>query len=330
MKKKLSAQFDTAWKIILEKYFQALLEFLFPHIAREIDWTKPVIHLDKELLRIQKKIKVGNKIADKLIQVCKNTGEKMWVIIHIELQGSYEKNFSRRLFEYFYRTYDRYKRPITTLAILTDKRDSWRPYEYSQEIWGSRLTFTFPMIKLIDYTSKAEILTKSKNPIAKVIQAHLAALESGKNMTLRFENKLKLVKNLYSLGYTGEDILALYHFIDYAISLPTDLESSFIDEVQEYEEKMNTPYISSAERRGIKKGIEQGIEQGIERGIEQGIKQGIEHGIQKALFLALKKRFSPALSENITKRVQKATIEELEQWLEQILEGTFDIAELQS
>lgn len=326
MKTTPSLHFDTPWKRIVDKYFKSLLEFLFPHIAREINWSEPLIHLDKELLKIQKKSEIGKRIADKLIQVCKTNGEKMCIIVHLEVQGSHEKEFSERLFQYYYRIYDRYKMPITTLAILTDRKKNWRPCEYHQEIWGCCLRFKFPIIKLIDFIPKAEILSKSQNPIAKVIEAHLAALQTGNKMPLRFENKLKLVKNLYSLGYTGEDILALYEFIDYAIRLPPDSEQGFIAEMREYEEKIQMRYITSAERIGMERGIEQGIKQGI----EQGIECGIEQGIQKALLLALKKRFSPTLSENITQRVQKATTKELELWLEKILEGTFDLAELES
>ena len=45
-------------------------------------------------------------------------------------------------------------------------------------------------------------------------------------------NKLRLVKNLYSLGYTGEDIKLLYEFIDYNFNLPTNLENEFMSEIR--------------------------------------------------------------------------------------------------
>jgi hypothetical protein len=67
LNKTFSDKYDTPWKTVLEKYFQLLLEFLFPRIAQEIDWDKPPVHLDKELLVIQKKSKIGKRIADKVI-----------------------------------------------------------------------------------------------------------------------------------------------------------------------------------------------------------------------------------------------------------------------
>lgn len=312
----IRTNYDTPWKLIIEKYFQLLLEFLFPHIANEIDWTKPHQDLDKELLAIQKNAKVGNKISDKLIKVFKKTGEEAWVIVHIEIQGKKEDDFAERLFQYYTRIYNRYQVPLVTLAILTDDTRSWRPTKFHRELWGCHLTLTFPIIKLIDYHSRQEILEKSKNPIAKVIQAHLTALLSKGNRQLKFENKLRLVKNLYSLGYTGDDIRLLYEFIDYEFNLPADLESEFMSEILKFENEVNMPYISSAERMGI------------EKGLLQGLSQGTKLASQKMFLLVLRKYFTNGIPEHIAKRVEEATPEKLEQWLDQILEDKFMIAEI--
>ena len=58
--------------------------------------------------------------------------------------------------------------------------------------------------------------------------------------------------------------------------LPEELESGFLQEVNEYEDEAKMPYITSAERLGIKKGIEQGIEQGRRQGLLEGIELGLE------------------------------------------------------
>ena len=42
--------------------------------------------------------------------------------------------------------------------------------------------------------------------------------------------------------------------------LPEELETSFWDEVTEYEENKKMPYVTSVEQRGIKQGILKGIE----------------------------------------------------------------------
>jgi len=74
--------------------------------------------------------------------------------------------------------------------------------------------------------------------------------------------------------------------------LPQNLETSFLAEIDEYEEDKKMPYVTSVERIGIEKGrqegIQEGIQQGIQEGIQQGIQEGIQEGIQQGLIGAIK------------------------------------------
>src|SRR5262249_18516810 len=119
-----------------EYYFKELMEFFLPDVAREIEWSKPHEFLDKELLAIQHASQVRKKNADKLVKVFKRNGDETIILVHIELQNRYEAAFSERMFQYYYRIYDKYKKPILSLAILTDNRGYWRPTEYRQELFG--------------------------------------------------------------------------------------------------------------------------------------------------------------------------------------------------
>lgn len=253
----MKSVFDTPWKLVIQRFFKPMMAFFFPDIAIQIDWSKPYEFLDKELLAIEKKTRVGKRLSDSLVKVRKISGEAAWVIIHLEVQGGREKKFAQRMFEYFYKIYDRYKKPIMCATILTDQNKNWRPNCFEQALWGCELTLKYPIIKLADY--EFEFLDKNNNPIAKVIQAHLAALKTRGNPEMRFENKLFLVKKLYPLGFTQEDIKILYTFMDYTLSLPPDLENEFMANMKNYEEEMNMPYITSAERIGKEIGKEEGI-----------------------------------------------------------------------
>ena len=55
-----------------------------------------------------------------MLQLTKNNQET-WLLIHIEVQGTRETDFSERMYVYNYRTYDRYRRPVASLAVLTDE-----------------------------------------------------------------------------------------------------------------------------------------------------------------------------------------------------------------
>ncbi|MDB9411298.1 hypothetical protein [Microcystis aeruginosa] len=60
---------------------------------------------------------------------------------------------------------------------------------------------------------------------------------------------------MYEQGYQREDILNLFKFIDWLMTLPTELEKEFQQELNQYEEEKRMPYITSVERMGMEKGM---------------------------------------------------------------------------
>ena len=57
--------FDSPWKRVLDLYFQPFMEYFFPHIAKDIDWSKGYEFLDKELQSIDKDAHLGKRFVDK-------------------------------------------------------------------------------------------------------------------------------------------------------------------------------------------------------------------------------------------------------------------------
>jgi hypothetical protein len=263
-------EFDSPWKEILETYFPDFLNFFFPSIYSEIDWQKGYNFLDRELATITKDAEIGKRFADKLVKLWKSTGEEMWVLVHVEIQSQENNDFSERIFIYYYRLRDKYKLPIVSLAILGDENENWRPQAFDSQLWGCRVQFEFPTIKLLDYTARWDELEASLNPFAVVVMAHLKTKETRDDAINRKEWKFRLTRGLYERGYQKQDIMNLFRFIDWLLDLPDDLKRAFRDELTAYERENQMPYVTSIERMGIERGIEQGIERGIEQGIERG------------------------------------------------------------
>ena len=76
------ADYDGAWKELLEVYFRPFLEFCFPNAARRVDWSQPVVFLDKELQEVVRDAESGKLRADKLIRVNALDGREEWLLIH--------------------------------------------------------------------------------------------------------------------------------------------------------------------------------------------------------------------------------------------------------
>jgi len=262
-------EFDSPWKDVIERYFQDFIRFFCPQADGEIEWNRGFEFLDKELQQVVRDAEMGRRLADKLVKVWRTGGEEAWVLIHLEVQSQEESGFTERMFVYHYRIYDRYKRRVASIAILGDERRSWRPNQFELELWGCEVVFKFPVVKLIDYQQQWSVLEASSNPFATVVMAHLKAQATRQVSLERKEWKLALTRQLYEKGYERQDVINLFEFIDWVMSLPSELEQEFQQELSQYEEERRMPYITSVERIGIQKGIKQGLLKGISLGLRR-------------------------------------------------------------
>jgi len=167
--------------------------------------------------------------------------------------------FERRMYVYNYRIFDRYSRDVVSLAVLTDKEERFRPSAYHFEFGDFRLGMAFPMVKLLDYGGRWEELERSENPFSVVVMAQLKAQETRRRVQERYAWKLRLTRMLYARGYSREEVLGLYRFIDWVLRLPEALEEAIHEEIIQEEEAKAMPYITTAERIGRRKGRQEGM-----------------------------------------------------------------------
>ena len=58
--------------------------------------------------------------------------------------------------------------------------------------------------------------------------------------------------------WSQQEVIDLYRFIDWVLTLPLELEEAFRDDLETYERGKNMPYISAIERMGEAKGKVEG------------------------------------------------------------------------
>jgi len=116
------SEYDSPWKEAVERFLAWFLEFFFPDVFRGIDWSRGYESLDKELQQIVREGEVGLRLADKLFKVWRLDGEEAWVLIHVEVQNQAEEQFGERMYVYHYRIFDRFRRPVVSLAVLGLRR----------------------------------------------------------------------------------------------------------------------------------------------------------------------------------------------------------------
>ncbi len=298
---------DTAWKEILDAYFKEFMDYCLPELSELIDWGKPFVSLDKELQAISKDIENGKRLLDKLFKVYLKDGCEQWILIHIEIQGTLDSEFEKRMFIYGYRIFDRYKQPVVSCAILTDDNKKWRPRGYKIGLAGSHLSSEFLVIKLIDYRDRRNELEISMNPFASVILVQLAALNAkSKPDVQRKQVKFALTRRLYEKGFNKKQVNNLYKFIDWLIGLPPMLEIEYLDEVYDLEESTKMAYVTNAEKFGIEKGITIGKKQGIEMKALEIAKCRLEEGCELA-FVERVTKMSLAQLESLQEELEQST-----------------------
>jgi hypothetical protein len=269
----MAADYDSPWKEALDIYFESFLVLLFPEIAAQIDWSRGWESLDKEFQQLVHESEVGRRYVDKLVRVWTTCGAETWVLIHVEVQTDQDPEFPRRMFVYHYRIFDRYNKPVASLAVLADDDALWRPDLFREIVFGCESTLRFPIAKLRDFANKVEELEASSNPFAKVVLAHLKAMQTKDNPADRRAWKIRLVRNLYDRGFSANDVRELFRVIDWLMELPQPLRDVFWEEVDRIQQEKQMPFISTPERYGHVRGLRQGIKVALKlRFGEDGLK----------------------------------------------------------
>ena len=275
-------EYDSPWKEFLDAFLKPFMEFAFPDLHDAIDWSQPVVALDKELQQIAPVSDAGVRTVDKLVEVRLLDGESQWLLIHVEVQSQRVEKFAERMFVYYYRIRDKYDKPLVSLAILGDNHPDWRPDCHIESHFGCREEFRFPILKLLDYADDIAGLERSENVFATMVLAHLLTQQTTGDPATREQWKLRLMRSLYERGKSSAEIRQMFRVIDWMMDLPPAFAIQFRTALEQIEEEKKMPYVTSVERLAKEEGREEGREEGILIGqILLLQKQLREHAIAK-------------------------------------------------
>jgi len=324
---------DTLWKAIIEELIDDFILFFFAEYAHLIDFESGFEFLDKELQQIFPESETDRRHADKLIKAKLKDGSIVYFLIHIEVQGYDDEFFDRRMYEYGYRIDDRYKLPLTALAIYTHSNKATHFRSYHREFLGTIQHYEFPVYVLADHTL-AE-LKQIDNPFAIVMATALMGLKRKPKDTKLLDLKRELVKNLYAKGYPKSKISALLDFIRYYVNFTnSEFSSKFEEEIDlliqtnkpmGIQEAIKTELLKIGEAKGIEIGEAKGIEIGEAKGIEIGEAKGIEIGEalgeEKGLKFAIAQLLLKDFSEEQTSELLSVTLEKVKEVAAEIAAG---------
>jgi hypothetical protein len=274
-----------------------MLAMYFAPIAAAIDWTFPPEWSDKELSRIFGRAKRRPSTVHVLAKVRLLTGEEQWILLHLEIQSGRETNFEYRIARYHSGLFWIHNRRVVTLVVLADLDEHWRPSEDHFQVGNFEYRLTFPTCKLIDKL-QTEWANEHSLPV-QVARAQIEALRTASDPEGRFRAKMRLVRNLYDVGYNAEELRDIFRLIDWMMILPQALSEDFERELGALEESLNMPYVTSVERIAEARGEARGVALGKAKGAS-------------ALLLRQLAVICGVVPEEIEQRVEKLSIEQLE------------------
>jgi hypothetical protein len=268
---------DILWKAIIEDFFSDFLTFFYPEALDIFDFDKGFEFLDKELEQITIPSSSKNRIADKLVKVFTKEGFEQWILVHIEVQGYEDDEFSERMFTYFYRIYDKYRKDISALAIFTDDNPKFHPKNFQKSFLRTSLVYNYETFKLSDY--KPKDFQSSNNPFAIVMETALYGLKKNKLKDEKlFAVKLDLARRLNEKGFPKETFGKLCSFIKTYVSFENSELLPKLDTEIDTINKIVRPMgiIEAIQEERIRQATEEVTEQVTEQVTEKIMKESVQ------------------------------------------------------
>jgi hypothetical protein len=240
------SDYDGAWKEALRSHFPQFVAKYFPAMHAAIDWTAPLEWLDKEVSQVLGQAHRRSREVDVLVKVRLHSGSEQWILVHLEIQTSYEEGFEVRVSLYNGGLFWVFGKRVVTLVVLADLRESWLPQEDVFQVADFESRLKFPVCKLVTRL-ETDWRGDSSLPV-QLARAQIAALRTAGDPEGRYRAKWQLVRGLYELGYNAEQVRELFRLIDWMIHLREDLSMRFEQDLTALEASLKMPYVTSVER----------------------------------------------------------------------------------
>ena len=252
---------DLLWKGVLEDLFDDFLRFFYPDANELFDFSKGFEYLDKELEQLfpPEADSYATRYVDKLVKVFTISGVEEWILVHVEVQGYADRDFAKRMFQYYSRIFDQYDRPITAFAIFADTHKNFHPQYYEREFLGTRIYYSYNTYKIIDQNDTE--LETSNNPFAMAVLSAKISLSRPKlNDQQLFAAAYDLAKRLLAKQIPKQKIRMVMSFLRYYLRFENpEISAKFVKELNVLTERSTTMgieelIVDQAKKEGIQKG----------------------------------------------------------------------------
>jgi predicted transposase/invertase (TIGR01784 family) len=273
---------DRLFKELIQTFFKEFLLLYYPEIHEQMDFSHTSF-LSQEIFT---DITVGEKRAVDLLIETKLKGEDGLIIVHIEPQSYEQIAFYERMFIYFSRLYEKYRRKIIPIAIFAYDKTKDEPQQFNVHFpFLNVLTFNFFKVELKKCNWREFVDTN--NPVAAALLSKM-----GYSKEERVQVKLEFLRMLTRLELNPAKMKLITGFFETYLQLEEKEEENLVAEIKKLhpdEEGQVIELMTSWERKGLEKGREEGREEGIRNVALKLLRMGMKkESVVEATGLSLK------------------------------------------
>ncbi len=262
---------DALLKSAFEEAFPDLLRFYFKDADTLFDMEKGFQFLDKEMRELfpERTNSGGTREVDMLVKTFLKDGKEEWIMLHLEIQGNDSQDFSHRMFQYFYRIYDRYRVNIAALAVFTGSKEQYRPDHFHKAFQDTEILYKYKVYHVLDHTEQQ--LLELDNYFALIVLAAQKALLQGKipEQELAAERLSVARAMIESKKYTHEQISKFLYFLkNFLYISDPEINRTFDQQINKLTGKEDIMGIIETIKMITK---EEGIQEGMQKGMQKGM-----------------------------------------------------------
>jgi hypothetical protein len=165
---------DHLFKELISTFFVEFLELFIPEVLTYLD-RDSITFVDKEIFT---DITAGERYEADLIVKAKFRSQESYFLIHIENQAQQQTDFSKRMFRYFSRLYEKFDLPIYPVVLFSYKYPRTVEPNYHQIAFPNKvvLQFNYDVIQLNQLNWRDFV--QQANPVASALMAKMNIADS--------------------------------------------------------------------------------------------------------------------------------------------------------
>ena len=287
---------DQLFKEFLHEFLRDFLKLFYPEVEARLDFGT-LRFLDTESFTSFPE--GSSREADIVAELHTREGTPELLLVHIEVQARRQRDFAKRMFQYYVLLWARYEMPIFPMAVYVRRgRSALSEEEYSVDLFGrEQLRFRYAAVALARFEGWEYV--EKGSPVA----AALAALMNRRGAREPLKLRLLMMERVAQSGLDDARKFLLLNLIETYFELAPDERQKF--------ERL----LSRERYREVKKMQLTWAEKMMEKG-RQG---GMIEGKREALLRQLTTKFGPLPEETASRVRALESLEEVDDYLDRVL-----------